>query len=67
MRLYSTAAESSEENTSFLEKCYNEVSSVPDEVNSNSSRKQESYLQQGQKVTYVHLCYCLQKSVPIND
>eukprot|EP00075_Anas_platyrhynchos_P034122 XP_027323375.1 coiled-coil domain-containing protein 66 isoform X4 [Anas platyrhynchos] len=44
-------AESSEENTSFLEKCYNEVSSVPDEVNSNSSRKQESYLQQGQKVT----------------
>ncbi|XP_068550640.1 coiled-coil domain-containing protein 66 isoform X1 [Anas acuta] len=45
------ANESSEENTSFLEKCYNEVSSVPDEVNSNSSRKQESYLQQGQKVT----------------
>ncbi|KAM9182580.1 coiled-coil domain-containing protein 66 isoform 3-T3 [Mergus octosetaceus] len=44
------ANESSEENTSFLEKCYNEVSSVPDEANSNSSRKQESYLQQGQKV-----------------
>ncbi|XP_040424942.1 coiled-coil domain-containing protein 66 isoform X1 [Cygnus olor] len=44
------ANESSEENTSFLEKCYNEVSSVPDEANSNSSRKQESYPQQGQKV-----------------
>lgn len=63
MCLYPTTAanESSEENTSFLEKCYNEVSSVPDEANSNSSRKQESYPQQGQKVMYVNLCYCLQK------
>uniref|UniRef100_A0A8B9E5H5 Coiled-coil domain containing 66 n=1 Tax=Anser cygnoides TaxID=8845 RepID=A0A8B9E5H5_ANSCY len=43
---------SSEENTSFLEKCYNEVSSVPDEANSNSSRKQESYPQQGQKESW---------------
>uniref|UniRef100_A0A8B9E1V5 Coiled-coil domain containing 66 n=1 Tax=Anser cygnoides TaxID=8845 RepID=A0A8B9E1V5_ANSCY len=40
------------ENTSFLEKCYNEVSSVPDEANSNSSRKQESYPQQGQKESW---------------
>ncbi|XP_035194079.1 coiled-coil domain-containing protein 66 isoform X2 [Oxyura jamaicensis] len=44
------AVNESEENTSFLEKCYNEVSSVPDEANSNSSRKKESYQQQGQKV-----------------
>lgn len=60
---YSTVAtnEASEENIIVLLQKAREVSSVPDEANSDSSRKQEAYLQPGQKVMYVDLCYCLQK------
>ncbi|KFV95425.1 Coiled-coil domain-containing protein 66, partial [Fulmarus glacialis] len=50
--LYSTTAtnEASEENIIVLLQKACEVSSVPDEANSDSSRKQEAYLQPGQKV-----------------
>ncbi|KFO14203.1 Coiled-coil domain-containing protein 66, partial [Balearica regulorum gibbericeps] len=50
--LYSTTAtnEASEENMIALLQKACEVSSVPDEANSDSSRKQEAYLQPGQKV-----------------
>jgi len=61
--LYSTTAtnEASEENTMVLLKKSCEVSSVPDEANCDSSRKQGVYPQPGQKVMYVDLRYCLQK------
>ncbi|KFV48895.1 Coiled-coil domain-containing protein 66, partial [Gavia stellata] len=50
--LYSTTAtnEASEENIMVLLQKACEVSSVPDEANSDSSRKQEAYPQPGQKV-----------------
>ncbi|KFP49739.1 Coiled-coil domain-containing protein 66, partial [Cathartes aura] len=52
MYLYSTTAtnEASEENNIALLQKACEVSSVPDETNSDSSRKQEAYPQPGQKV-----------------
>ncbi|KGL88535.1 Coiled-coil domain-containing protein 66, partial [Charadrius vociferus] len=51
--LFSTVAtnEASEENIIALLQKAREVSSVPDEANSDSSRKQEAYPQPGQKVT----------------
>ncbi|KFZ63223.1 Coiled-coil domain-containing protein 66, partial [Antrostomus carolinensis] len=49
---YSTTAtnEASEKNTTVLLQKSCEVSSAPDEANSDSSRKQEAYLQPGQKL-----------------
>lgn len=53
--------EVSEENIVALLQKACEVSSVPDEANSDSSQKQEAYPQTGQKVMCVDLCCCLQK------
>lgn len=59
--LCSTTAsnEASEENVTVSLQKDCEVSPVPDEANSDSSRKQEAHPQPGQKVTYVHLLLLL--------
>lgn len=63
MYMYSTTgtSEASQETTVALLQKACEVASVPDEPNSNSSRKQESYPQPREKVMYVNPCYCPRK------
>lgn len=60
MYMYSTTGTSkaSEETIVALLQNNCEMPSVPDEANSNSSRKEESYPQPREKVMYVNLCYC---------